>query len=111
MKKFQAGKLNKRINIIRIGASTPDGYGGFTVGGDTTVYQCWAHIKIKNSDIKNDFGDSQNKIFIDVMVRKDALGGIRPTDLIEFNSRQYKINKMYDNELDEFTKFEACRVD
>lgn len=108
---YNIGKLNKRISVVRIG-TTADGYGGFTEDSESTIATCWAKVKAVNSDVLEDFGDTQNKVFVEFWVRKNAIKNlVRPTDLVLYNSNKYQVNKVYNVELDDFSKILGCRVD
>ncbi|QDP57509.1 MAG: hypothetical protein Unbinned2072contig1001_23 [Prokaryotic dsDNA virus sp.] len=110
MKKIQAGKLNKRISLKTF-AAVADGYGGFTTGSETSSSTIWANVKVKDSDIVDEFGEVINKVMVEFLVRKDAAGAYNATDILEYESKQYRINKVYDIEIDNYTKILATKLD
>lgn len=112
MKKFNVGKMNKRIDIMRTN-STDDGYGGKSALSPTksSVATMWAKVNFSASDIKTEFGNTQNRVDADFIVRKRAAGVIRATDEVQFKTRFFKINKVYEADLDDFVKINATRID
>ena len=110
MKKKQAGKLNKRISLKTF-STTADGYGGFTLGAASSTKAIWANVKVKDSDITDEFGEVINKVVVEFVVRKNAAADFNATDVLEFESIQYRINKIYDLDIDNYTMIIATKLD
>lgn len=112
MKKLSAGKLNKRIQIMRTN-STDDGYGGKSALSPTktSMATMWAKVNFITSDISTKFGDTENRVDADFIVRKRAAGVIRATDEVKFKTRFFKVNKVYEADLDDYVKINATRID
>jgi|TARA_R100000149_G_C5875915_1_gene139748 head-tail adaptor len=113
MKKIQAGKLNKRISLKTF-STTADGYGGFTIGAAESEAEIWANVKFKNSDILDEFGQVSNKVMVEFLVRREAVRSyftIGATDVLEYESKQYRVNKIYDVDIDNYTMIVATKID
>jgi head-tail adaptor len=109
--KIKVGDLDTRISILRETTSA-DGYGGFTSTGETAVDTIWAKLTYIDSDIKDDFGELQNNVVAEFIVRKRALPGLLAGDMvrIETNYQTFKINKAYEAVYKDFYKLTGTKV-
>jgi len=111
MRKLQAGRLNKRITI-QIYNTTADGYGGFTMGAVNTEATIWANVKIKESDITDEFGEVTNKVMVEFIIRKNASQYFdNLTDVLVYENDKYRINKTHDLDDDNYTRIVGTKLD
>jgi head-tail adaptor len=116
MKKLQAGKLNKKINIIRP-TGNADGYGGFsdyfasTSAGYSMIYNnIWANVNTKDSNVTDEFGKVINEVMVEFTTRKNAAKTFLETDIIEYKDILYQINKVSDTNDDDYVKILATNI-
>lgn len=112
MKKKQSGKLNKRITLQRY-QKDADGYGGFMDDAAEASGTIWANVKFKSSNIVDEFGKVDNLIVAEFLVRKKAVDTyytLNDTDTLIYNLNSYRINKVYDADIDNYTIIEATKT-
>ena len=107
---MNAGKLNTRININRY-TKVADDFGGFN--STQSVYKSiWCHLKEIKGDVSADNGMTQRKVNAELMVRKKAADDILIGDTfnIDGQSDQFKINDLYQSDLDFYVTIKATKV-
>ena len=116
---MNVGKLNKRIQIERNTLSgitqpysMPNNYGEWEITGTTTTATIWAKVSFKNSAIKNQFGEPVNKVLASFIVRKKSLNNnYNLGDFIIYDSQKFKMNKVYEYDIDDYIIIEATKLD
>ncbi|QDP61113.1 MAG: hypothetical protein Unbinned5858contig1001_42 [Prokaryotic dsDNA virus sp.] len=116
---MNVGKLNKRIQIVRntlfgTGAvdDRPNSYGEYSITGTTTTATIWAKVSFKNSAIKDQFGEPVNKVLASFIVRKKSLNNNYDLgDFIIYDSQKFKMNKVYEYDINDYIIIEATKLD
>lgn len=117
---MNVGKLNKRIIITRntlsgIGNPSdllPNDYGEYEITGTTTTATIWAKVSFKNSAIKNEYGEPVNKVLASFIVRKKSLNNNYDLgDFILYDLQTFKLNKVYEYDIDDYIIIEATKLD
>lgn len=107
---MDAGKLNTRINIKRY-TKTADDFGGFT-STSTTLKSVWCFLKEVKGEVFDEGGMSQRRVNAELIVRKKAIDDVVIGDTfnIDGESDQFKINDLYQSELDFYFTVKATKI-
>jgi head-tail adaptor len=107
---MDAGKLNKRVKAIRLTKSS-DGFGGFT-SSEAVAGTYWCHLKQNKGEIKQENGIREQRVEIELILRKKAANEILTTDVlqIEGQSEKHRIIDKFDSEIDFYTTIKAVRI-
>jgi head-tail adaptor len=107
---MDAGKLNKRVKVIRL-TKASDGFGGFT-STEAISGTYWCNLKQNKGDIKQENGIREQRIEIELIMRKKAADEILSTDVLQLEGQteKHRIIDKYDSEIDFYTTIKAVRI-
>ena len=108
---MDAGKLNQRITIKRL-AKVSDGFGGFN-STLSNVKTLWCSLKETSGEVKDEFGKRERYVEIELLVRKKSANDITIGDIFiaEGNNDEFRINNMYQSQLDFYVEIKATKID
>lgn len=107
---MQSGQLNTRININRY-TKTQDDFGGYN-STNSVLKSIWCDLREVRGDVSVEGGMTQRRVNAELLVRKNAVDDVLIGDTfnIEGQSDQYKINDIYQSELDFFVTIKATKI-
>lgn len=107
---MNAGRLNKRVKIVRL-TKSDDGFGGFT-STRAVVDTLWCEKTQKEGEISTENGKRERQLVVELIMRKKAADVVLDTDLLRFEDADddYRINSRFDNVNDFYTKITATKV-
>ena len=108
---MDAGKLNQRITIKRL-AKVSDGFGGFN-STLSNVKTLWCSLKETSGEVKDEFGKRERYVEIELLVRKKSANDITIGDIFiaEGDNDEFRINNMYQSQLDFYVEIKATKID
>ena len=107
---MNAGRLNTRISVNRY-TKVADDFGGFT-STEAVLKNVWCHLKEIKGDVTTENGMTQRRITAELILRKKAADEVRIGDTINIDGQadKFKINNMYQSELDFYTTIIATNI-
>ena len=107
---MDAGKLNKRVKAIRL-TKASDGFGGFT-STEAVSGTYWCHLMQNKGEIKQENGIRDQRVEIELIMRKKAADEILTTDVLQLEGQteKHRIIDKYDSEIDFYTTIKAVRI-
>ena len=108
---MQAGKLNKRIKLIR-NVKRTDSYGGW-LSNEEVVTTFWAEKKDIDGVFEMTNGKRRHYTESEFIIRKKTLSDFKNDDLfeVEGESRRYRFNSKYEIVNDFYVKIKATKTD
>ena len=108
---MNAGKLKNRITLKRL-TRVSDNYGGYN-STLADVKTLWCDLKEVSGDIKMENGMREHRIYVEMIIRKKTADDIQVGDIFirEGESAQYRINEMYQSELNYYVQLKATKID
>ena len=105
------GKLKNRITIKRL-TRVSDNYGGYN-STLADVKPLWCDLKEVSGDIKMENGMRERRLFVEMIIRKKTADDIQVGDIFirEGGTDQYRINEMYQSELNYYVQLKATKID
>jgi head-tail adaptor len=93
---MDAGRLNKRIKILRL-TKTADGFGGFT-SSETIVHTFWCAKKTNRGEIRQENGIREQRTEIEFILRQKAANQILMSDVLQLDAtdEKFRIIDMFD---------------
>lgn len=85
---MDAGKLNKRVKVIRL-TKASDGFGGFT-STEAVVGTFWCIMKENRGEIEQENGIREQRVEIELILRRKAANEIRITDVLQMEGQTEK---------------------
>ena len=107
---MNAGRLNTRISVNRY-TKVADDFGGYT-STEAVLKKVWCHLKEIKGDVTTENGMTQRRITAELILRKKAADEVRIGDTINIDGQtdKFKINNMYQSELDFYTTIVATNI-
>ena len=107
---MDAGRLNKRIKILRL-TKTADGFGGFT-SSETIVHTFWCAKKTNRGEIRQENGIREQRTEIEFILRQKAGNQILMSDVLQLESsnEKFRINDKFDSTIDKYTTIKAVTI-
>lgn len=108
---MQAGKLNKRVKLIRQVKSS-DGYGGW-YSDESVIKTFWADKKEVDGTIDMKDGKRRHYTRTEFVVRKNTLSDLKDDDVfqIEGEQKRFRFNNHYELINDYYVKIIATKTD
>jgi len=107
---MNAGRLNTRISVNRY-TKVADDFGGYT-STEAVLKNVWCHLKEIKGDVSAENGMTQRRVTAELILRKKAADEVRIGDTINIDGQtdKFKINNMYQSELDFYTTIIATNI-
>lgn len=107
---MNAGKLNTRISVNRY-TRVADDFGGYT-STEAVLKNVWCHLKEIKGDVSAENGMTQRRVTAELILRNKAADEVRIGDTINIDGQtdKFKINNMYQSELDFYTTIVATNI-
>ena len=103
-------KLIPRIEVNRY-TKVADDFGGYN--STTAIFKSiWCYLKQVGGDVSAENGMSQRRITAEIIARKNAVDDVIIGDTfnVEGQADQYKINDIYQSDLDFYVTIKATKV-
>ena len=105
------GKMSNRVSFYRFVTSN-DSYGGFLSSGETLINTIWGYMIPQSGEYINQSGQRQRKNQVEVIIRKKSFE-IVDNDELTFKidgSDSFRINDVFESEIDKYVTIKGTRV-